>query len=69
MASTYAYAIAGGLIATFTVTPALSALLLPAQAKETETIIVRALRHIYTPILQFTLANRIVSLGGAAVWS
>ena len=67
MASTYAYAIAGGLIATFTVTPALSALLLPAQAKETETIIVRALRRIYTPILQFTLANRIVSLGGAAV--
>jgi cobalt-zinc-cadmium resistance protein CzcA len=66
MASTYAYAIAGGLIATFTVTPALSALLLPAQAKETETIIVRALRRIYTPILKFTLANRIVSLGGAA---
>ena len=66
MARTYAYAIAGGLIATFTITPALSALLLPAQAKETETIIVRALRRIYTPILEFALANRIVSLGGAA---
>ena len=29
MAKTYAYAIAGGLIATFTVSPALSAFLLP----------------------------------------
>ena len=67
MARTYAYAIAGGLIATFTITPALSAFLLPPQAKETETIIVRALRRIYTPILEFALANRILSLGGAAV--
>ena len=31
MAKTYAYAIAGGLLATFTVSPALSALLLPEQ--------------------------------------
>jgi heavy metal efflux system protein len=67
MAKTYAYAIAGGLIATFTITPALSALLLPDQLKETETIIVRALRWTYLPILKFTLANRIVTLGGATV--
>jgi cobalt-zinc-cadmium resistance protein CzcA len=67
MARTYAYAIAGGLIATFTITPALSASLLPSQVKETETIIVRVLRRIYTPILEFALANRTVSLGGAAV--
>jgi cobalt-zinc-cadmium resistance protein CzcA len=66
MAKTYAYAIAGGLIATFTITPALSALLLPNQPRDTETIIVRGLRRAYTPILKFTLANRIVSLGGAA---
>ena len=67
MAKTYAYAIAGGLIATYTVTPALTALLLPAQVKETETILVRGLRRIYEPILKFALANHIVSLGGAAV--
>src|SRR6516162_4840645 len=67
MAKTYAYAIAGGLIATFTITPALSALLLPDQVKETETVIVRGLRKIYTPVLKFTLANRIVTLGGATV--
>jgi cobalt-zinc-cadmium resistance protein CzcA len=67
MAKTYAYAIGGGLIATFTVTPALSALLLPEQVKDTETVIVRGLRKIYTPVLRFTLANRVVTLGGAAV--
>src|SRR5208337_1830014 len=65
MAKTYAYAIAGGLIATFTVTPALSALLLPDKPSEAETIIMRGLRRIYTPIVEFTLANRIVTLGGA----
>ena len=33
MARTYAYALAGGLIATFTVTPALSAIILPAHVR------------------------------------
>ena len=37
MARTYAYALAGGLLATFTVTPALSAIILPAHVQETET--------------------------------
>jgi heavy metal efflux system protein len=67
MARTYAYAIAGGLIATFTVSPALSALLLPQKVRETETIIVRGLRHLYRPVVQFALANRILTLGGAGL--
>src|SRR5438046_10029784 len=37
MARTYAYALAGGLLATFTVTPALSAIILPSRTQETET--------------------------------
>src|SRR5947208_17176467 len=37
MARTYAYALAGALLATFTVTPALSAILLPAHVEEPET--------------------------------
>ena len=41
MARTYAYALAGGLLATFTVTPALSAIILPSHMQETETWIVR----------------------------
>ena len=47
MAKTYAYALSGGLLATFTVSPALAALLLPEKVSETETIIVRGLRRLY----------------------
>ncbi len=67
MAKTYAYAIAGGLLATFTISPALSALLLPERVSETETIIVRGLRRIYRPVLEFAVANRILTLAGAGL--
>src|SRR5437899_3513781 len=43
MAKTYAYALIGALIATFTVTPCLASLLLPAHVREVETFIVRGI--------------------------
>jgi len=67
MAKTYGYAIAGGLIATFTISPALSALLLPDSVAETETLLVRALRSVYEPVVEFALANRFVTLGALGV--
>jgi len=67
MAKTYAYAIGGGLIATFTITPALSAILLPERLNEVETLVVRGLRRLYRPILEFALANSIVTLGAATL--
>jgi cobalt-zinc-cadmium resistance protein CzcA len=67
MAKTYAYAIAGGLIATFTVAPALSLLLFPQKVEERETLIVRALRRVYQPTLEFVLANRIITFTGLAL--
>ncbi|HEX5280141.1 MAG TPA: CusA/CzcA family heavy metal efflux RND transporter [Micropepsaceae bacterium] len=68
MARTYAYAIAGGLIATFTVTPALSALLLPDRIDEVETFVVRAVRRTYRWVIEFAIPNRIITLAcGAAV--
>jgi len=67
MARTYAYAILGGLIATFTVTPALSSFLLPARLSESDTFMVRAMRKVYTPVVEFLLANRIVALGAAGI--
>jgi cobalt-zinc-cadmium resistance protein CzcA len=67
MAKTYAYAIAGGLIATFTVAPALSAFLFTGKLEENETIALRFIRRINTPILQFALANRTLTLGGAVL--
>jgi cobalt-zinc-cadmium resistance protein CzcA len=58
MARTYGYALAGALLATFTVTPVLASLLLPKQIKETETILVRLLSRGYRPMLRFALSNR-----------
>ena len=62
MARTYAYALVGALLATFTVTPCLASLLLPEQVREVETIVVRALRSIYTPVLRWSLANRKITI-------
>ena len=67
MAKTYAYAIAGGLIATFTIAPALSLLMFPQDLEERETPVVRGLRRIYQPALEFVLANRIVTFTGVAL--
>jgi cobalt-zinc-cadmium resistance protein CzcA len=66
MARTYAYALAGGLLATFTVTPALSAIILPSHLEEAETWIVKKLDRIYVPVLRWAIANRRIVLTGAA---
>jgi heavy metal efflux system protein len=63
MARTYGYALAGALIATFTITPVLSSLLLPQNVKEVETLVVRALHHIYHPVLHFALDRRRLVVG------
>ncbi|MDB5628894.1 MAG: putative cation/heavy metal efflux system protein [Tardiphaga sp.] len=65
MARTYAYALAGGLIATFTVTPALSAIILPSHMKETETFIVRKLHALYIPVLTWAVKSRGIVMVGA----
>jgi len=66
MARTYAYALAGGLLATFTVTPALSAIILPSHLRETETRIVRWLHSVYMPVLRWAVANARLVMAGAA---
>jgi cobalt-zinc-cadmium resistance protein CzcA len=58
MARTYGYALIGALIATFTVTPVLASLLLPEHVSEVETILVRALRAAYSPVLRWSLGHR-----------
>ncbi|MEA3151495.1 MAG: heavy metal efflux system protein [Gammaproteobacteria bacterium] len=65
MARTYGYALAGALIATFTITPVLSSLLLPQNVKEVETFVVRVLHRIYHPVLHFALDRRalVVAIG------
>jgi heavy metal efflux system protein len=63
MAKTYAYAIAGGLLATFTVTPALCGLFMHDQESEKDTWLVRMMHKVYHPIVGFALANRVLTLG------
>jgi cobalt-zinc-cadmium resistance protein CzcA len=62
MARTYGYALVGALIATFTVTPCLASLLLPEHVNEVETLLVRTLRSICSPILRWSLVNRKVTV-------
>jgi heavy metal efflux system protein len=62
MARTYGYALFGALIATFTITPVLASLLLAHHVKETETIVVRFLRALYTPVLRVALARRRITV-------
>ena len=63
MARTYGYALAGALIATFTITPPLASVLLPERVRETETIVVRVLHRLYTPALRFALTHRLLVVG------
>src|SRR5438034_673929 len=65
MARTYAYALAGGLLATFTVTPALSAIILPSHLHETETWIMAFLHRLYVPVLSWAVDNRKLVMAGA----
>jgi cobalt-zinc-cadmium resistance protein CzcA len=67
MAKTYAYALAGALIATFTVVPALSSYLLDERVRETETFVVTALRRLYTPLVEFAVAHRILALAASGL--
>jgi cobalt-zinc-cadmium resistance protein CzcA len=65
MARTYAYALIGGLLATFTVTPALSAIILPSHIQETETWIMKQIDRLYLPVLTWAIGNRRIVMAGA----
>ena len=66
MARTYGYALIGALLATFTISPVLASYLLPDQVEEAETIVVRVLRRIYTPVLHWSLSHRKIMVAVAA---
>jgi len=66
MAKTYGYALLGALIATFTVSPVLSAVLLPATMEEKETLVVRALRKLCGVLIRQALAHRMLTLAVGA---
>jgi len=63
MARTYAYALFGALIATFTVSPVLASYLMAQHVKDAETPVVRSIRRLYSPMLRWALANQRVTVG------
>ena len=65
MSKTYAYAIIGALLATFTVTPALAAALLRDDSKERDTPIVRALRWGHARLYGAAMRARALCISAA----
>jgi cobalt-zinc-cadmium resistance protein CzcA len=63
MARTYAFALIGALLATFTITPVLSSFLLPKDVSEKETFIVHGIRRLYTPLLKLALKYHKITVG------
>src|SRR5215831_10100439 len=57
MARTYAYALIGAVIATFTVTPVLASLLLPERVNAVETLVVRQIREVYQFVLPLAVRH------------
>ncbi len=57
MSRTYAYALLGAVIATFTVTPVMASLLLPDRVTEVETFLVRNIRSVYERVLVLAVKN------------
>ena len=68
MARTYAYALLGAVIATFTVTPVLASILLPAHVQEVETFVVRNIRRLYQAILVPAVRNYRLAAAVAALF-
>src|SRR5437868_6949325 len=61
MARTYAYALLGAIIATFTVTPVMSSILLPEPVNDVETFLVRHIRRGYQLILPLVVRRHYVA--------
>src|SRR6195256_1732795 len=68
MSRTYAYALIGAVIATFTVTPVMASILLPERVHEVETILVRYLRKGYGILLPFAVHRHRLAALIAAVF-
>ena len=68
MSRTYAYALIGSVIATFTVTPVLASILLPEHVNEVETLVVRWLRKAYDEVLPRAVRHCCVAAAIALVF-
>lgn len=65
MALTIIFALAGSMVLSMTLMPALASLLLPTRIMEREPLLFRVIKAIYLPILRFTMRFRMAVLGFA----
>jgi cobalt-zinc-cadmium resistance protein CzcA len=68
MSRTYAYALLGAVIATFTITPVLASILLPEHVNEVETFVVRGIRAAYTRVLSRAVRHYRVAAAVALIF-
>ena len=68
MSRTYAYALLGAVIATFTITPVLASVILPKKVDEVETFVVRSIRRVYSPTLAWAVRNYRMAMAFAAIF-
>jgi heavy metal efflux system protein len=67
MALTVLFALAGSLVLSVTLMPALAGLFLPRHMSDREPLLVRVAQRAYRPVLDFVLAHRLGVLGAAVV--
>ncbi len=63
MAMTYAFAIGGALMLAMTLTPVLALKIMPMNAEEKDTPVMRALLRVYTPMSKWSLTHKRFSIG------
>jgi len=67
MALTVVFALAGSMLLSLTLIPVLSSLILPRRISERESIVVRAAKRVYRPVLDFAIRWKWAVIGVAAV--
>jgi len=65
MALTVIFALAGSLILSMTLMPVLASLLLPKKMQEHEPVLIRIVKRLYKPVLQFTMTHKVAVIGFA----
>jgi len=67
MALTVIFALVGSMVLSLTLMPVLASLLLPRHINERENLVMRGLRRIYAPVLDWALRHRGLVLAGAVL--
>ncbi|MFV2066432.1 MAG: efflux RND transporter permease subunit [Pirellulales bacterium] len=65
MALTVIFALAGSMVLSLTLMPVLASFLLPDKIDEREPLLIRLIKRIYAPVLQFTMHHKLTVIGFA----